>query len=222
MLEGINLRLSVSSSLLDKIYDAIKSKDDEIFSGIEAKDLDLWKVKIKNDDDEIFSKLDLRSNDTENIKKIRGITISEFWEEQPPTDCTHVIADSRYLSLLRDFPLQTRLNQEFTEETTQQTDEKRYISRGSRQIQDAVAEKIIIHGDELWVNKKYQGVQVSIGCKVIDVDKVCPIVALIDNEDEESKLSEWTQLEKWLLFHYKERTNVNLDLNIIMPVKTSV
>ncbi|CAB5370942.1 unnamed protein product [Rhizophagus irregularis] len=172
------------------------SKDDEIFSGIEAKDLDLW--------------------------KIRGITISEFWEEQPPTDCTHVIADSRYLSLLRDFPLQTRLNQEFTEETTQQTDEKRYISRGSRQIQDAVAEKIIIHGDELWVNKKYQGVQVSIGCKVIDVDKVCPIVALIDNEDEESKLSEWTQLEKWLLFHYKERTNVNLDLNIIMPVKTSV
>lgn len=73
--------------------------------------MDLWKVKIKNDDDEIFSKLDLRSNDTENIKKIRGITISEFWEEQPPTDCTHVIADSRYLSLLRDFPLQTRLNQ---------------------------------------------------------------------------------------------------------------
>ncbi|CAB4473536.1 unnamed protein product [Rhizophagus irregularis] len=183
-------------SLEDKIYDAIKSKDDEIFSGIEAKDLDLW--------------------------KIRGITISEFWEEQPPTDCTHVIADSRYLSLLRDFPLQTRLNQELTEETTQKTDEKRYISRGSRQIQDAVAEKIIIHGDELWVNKKYQGVQVSIGCKVIDVDKVCPIVALIDNEDEESKLSEWTQLEKWLLFHYKERTNVNLDLNIIMPVKTSV
>ena len=49
-----------------------------------------------------------------------------------------------------------------------------------------------------WVNKKYQGVQVSIGCKVIDVDRVCPIVALIDNEDEESKLSEWTQLENSL------------------------
>uniref|UniRef100_A0A1D1ZLN9 5'-nucleotidase surE n=1 Tax=Anthurium amnicola TaxID=1678845 RepID=A0A1D1ZLN9_9ARAE len=216
--EKFDIRVNTSDSILsleDKIYDAVKNKDDKMFSGIVAKDLDLWKVKIKNDNEEYFSKLDLRSNDTESI---RGISISEFWVEQPPTDCTHIIVDSRYSSLLRDFPSQTRLNQEPTKETTQKTNEKHYISRGSRQIRDAVAEKIIIKGDELWISKKYQGVQVSIGCKgckVINVDKVSPIVSLIDNEDEETKLSEWTLLEKWLLFHYKKRTNVNLDLNQI-------
>ncbi|CAB5392353.1 unnamed protein product [Rhizophagus irregularis] len=78
------------------------------------------------------------------MKKIQGIAISEFWEEQPPTDCTHVIVESQYLSLLRDFPSQIILNQA--------------------------------------------------------VDKVCSIVALIDNEDEVTKLSEWTQLENGFYF----------------------
>jgi hypothetical protein len=36
-----------------------------------------------------------------------------------------------------------------------------------------------------------------------------------DNEDEKHELYECKQLEKRLLFHYKERTKVNLDLEQI-------
>ncbi|PKY58047.1 hypothetical protein RhiirA4_429436 [Rhizophagus irregularis] len=109
---GINVVTTDSIlSLEDKIYAAVENKDDKIFSSIEAKDLDLWKVKIKNDNEDNFLRLDLKSNDTESMKKIQEIAIIEFWEEQPSTDCTHVIVESRYLSLLRDFPSQTILNQ---------------------------------------------------------------------------------------------------------------
>ncbi|CAG8761683.1 6448_t:CDS:1, partial [Rhizophagus irregularis] len=58
------------------------------------------KVHISNDNEEKFSKLVLKNDEKEDIKLIRGI-ISDYWEEQPSNEYTHIIIDSPYLITLR-------------------------------------------------------------------------------------------------------------------------
>ncbi|POG79813.1 hypothetical protein GLOIN_2v1765146 [Rhizophagus irregularis DAOM 181602=DAOM 197198] len=73
-----------------------KAKDIEANS----EKIEIKKVHISNDNEEKFSKLVLKNDEKEDIKLIRGI-ISDYWEEQPSNEYTHIIIDSPYLITLR-------------------------------------------------------------------------------------------------------------------------
>ncbi|EXX73480.1 uncharacterized protein OCT59_002864 [Rhizophagus irregularis] len=72
----------------------------------------------------------------------------------------------------------------------------------------------------LWINKKYHGTHVDIGCVVNDIKTVyaksCSlVVTLVDNKNEKTEIKDWKSLEKWLLVKCKETQNVNLDIDKI-------
>lgn len=72
-----------------------------MFLNLNAGDLKLWKVNIFNDNKEKILKLVLKNEDKEGMTIIRGI-VSDYWEEQPSNDFTHVIIDSPMLVLRRE------------------------------------------------------------------------------------------------------------------------
>lgn len=83
-----------------------------------------------------------------------------------------------------------------------------------------VAAKIILPGDELWINKKYRNTQVDIGCIVkgintsyVNISSL--VVALVDDENEKTEVRDWKTLEKWLVVKYKESENVDIDMDKI-------
>ncbi|CAB4442674.1 unnamed protein product [Rhizophagus irregularis] len=83
--------------LEDRVFAKLKEKKGDTFTDIEAYNLNLWKVNIPNDNEKKFSTLVLKNDDKGDIKILR----SDYWEEQPPNECTHVIIDSPYLTTLR-------------------------------------------------------------------------------------------------------------------------
>lgn len=84
---------------------------------------------------------------------------------------------------------------------------------------------IIILGDELRIDKKYRGIQVNIGCKIAKLTSSIRIsslsVVLIDNENEQTEISDWKALEKWLLTKYKDLANVDLNIDQIILKKST-
>src|SRR5947207_1415078 len=81
----------------NEVMQHLKETNNDMFTDINANKLELWKVNIHNDE-ENFSKLVLKNDNEKDIKHIWGI-ISEYWEEQPPDEFTHVIVDSPYLTV---------------------------------------------------------------------------------------------------------------------------
>ena len=96
------------------VYDLkklIKEEKKDIFSNTEVDNLELWGVEIHNDNADKFSSLILQDNKSKDIKKLETIKlVSDYWENQPSANFTHIIVDSKFLTMLRSFN-QTTLNQ---------------------------------------------------------------------------------------------------------------
>ncbi|GES73476.1 hypothetical protein GLOIN_2v1658834 [Rhizophagus clarus] len=91
------------------------------------------------------------------------------------------------------------------------------IDKSNRSQMTMIVAEIIFLGDELRIDKKYLGIQVSIECKITNITRSLRSstlsIALIDNEKTE--FSNWKTLEKWLLTKYKERTNIDINIDQI-------
>ncbi|RGB31039.1 hypothetical protein C1646_709991 [Rhizophagus diaphanus] len=211
--EKFEIRVLTSETidkLEDRVFAKLKEKKGDTFTDIEVYNLNLWKVNIPNDNKKKFSTLVLKNDDKGDIKILRG-EISDNWEEQPPNECTHVIIDSPYLTTLRKLKALTTGDSGENEENydlnisnienidknnrSQNDDIKTEIviisdKRSGCYIHEMIDAEIIFLGDELRIDKKYGGIQVNIGCKIINMDKSLRTstlsVALIDDENEKT------------------------------------
>jgi hypothetical protein len=74
----------------------IKDENTNEFSGVDAKDLTLWKVEIlendnDNDDDNEIKQIILQ--DIEKTKLLGIRYIEDYWTDSPPKRCIHVIVE---------------------------------------------------------------------------------------------------------------------------------
>ncbi|RGB23593.1 hypothetical protein C1646_822048 [Rhizophagus diaphanus] len=188
--EKFEIRVLTSETidkLEDRVFAKLKEKKGDTFTDIEAYNLNLWKVNIPNDNEKKFSTLVLKNDDKGDIKILRGVISDycDYWEEQPPNECTHVIIDSPYLTTLRKLKALTTGDPGENEENYQlrrkysininclltdksnrsqnndiKTEEelgREEDKRSGCYIYEMIDAEIIFLGDELRIDKKYRG-----------------------------------------------------------------
>ncbi|RIA95569.1 hypothetical protein C1645_472223 [Glomus cerebriforme] len=201
----------ITTDTIDTLKEKVKESRNDIFFDIEADHLMLWKVQIPNGNVDEFMNLTLRDDESKNIQKLKGI-ISNFWEEQPSEEFTHVVIDSPYL-------IGKRKMQELTEQLTRISIQCRdhcttyVIPDGTRDyLQNLYYAKIIRLNDELCIDKNYKkkidnesfSKKVYIKCKVVDFNDGILSVTLVDYEkDQKKEILFMEDLELWLLDEFE-------------------
>src|SRR5215471_18782588 len=74
---------------ISELKDAIKTKKQNDFAGIDADKLKLWKVTIPGDQDDQLRNLILQ--DSDELLAIRKI--SKYFPDSPPEECIHVLVE---------------------------------------------------------------------------------------------------------------------------------
>ncbi|RGB24052.1 hypothetical protein C1646_597671, partial [Rhizophagus diaphanus] len=75
--------------LVGHLKEAIKAKNSQTFSNVDAKDIKLWKVPISDDHVDPLNNLSLE--DSEELLAIRKI--SKYFPDSPPEEHIHVIVE---------------------------------------------------------------------------------------------------------------------------------
>ncbi|PKY52314.1 hypothetical protein RhiirA4_425182 [Rhizophagus irregularis] len=172
--------------LEDRVFAKLKEKKGDTFTDIEAYNLNLWKVNIPNDNEKKFSTLVLKNDDKGDIKILR----SDYWEEQPPNECTHVIIDSPYLTTLRKLKALTTGDPGENEENYDlNISYVENIDKSNRSQNNDIKTEL----------KAAKGIKIDKSLRTSTLS-----VALIDDKNEKMVISDWKTLENWLLNQVKK------------------